>query len=145
LSDVYFDFIELLSIAKDNIVNQVLHKSIILEFIKDHTQLLFAESTLTHFGVHDLLDGEFLQGIVFAILSVTLKEIDSASFEPCIRPSTNVKVISHDFAAIMLLVIGLLETRDEVCEFCIFPRVFIEVDMKSVLQNVFSEYAVDLL
>jgi len=122
----------------------MLHESVILQFIKDHTNFLLAKSALPHFGINDLLNGEFFKSIVFTKLSVTLEEIDSTSFEPCIRPLANIKVFSHDFAAIMLLVISFLETWDKVCEFCVFPGVLTEVNMKSILQSILSKNAVYL-
>jgi len=74
LSNVYFDFIELLRITKDNILNDMLNKLIILvELIKDDTQLLFAKSALTDFGIDCLFDGEFLNVRVVTILSDALK------------------------------------------------------------------------
>ena len=106
---------------------------IALQLVKYNAQLLFSESALTNFGVNDLLNLEFLEGVVLSILSVTFKEVDTASLEPSIRPSANIKVIAHNFAAVFLLVISLLKTRNKVGEFGVFPGIFAEVDVKSVL------------
>lgn len=100
---------------------------------------------MTDFGIDDLFDLEFLQGVVFSILSIALKEIDTTGFEPGIWPPADIKVVSHDLAAIVLLVISFLETWDEVGEFCVFPGVFSKVDVESIFQGLLSENTVNLL
>jgi len=92
LGQVESDLVNLLGIAEDDALHNVLLKAVI---IKSNIDLLFSEPIDANFVVEGLFNCKAFDVGLVIVFDLSLKEVDAAGLKPGIRPKVHSKIFAH--------------------------------------------------